>query len=128
MQTNCAVFRTEHVLDEGSRLIREVWKSTDDIRVTDRSLIWNSDLVETLEYDNLILQSAVTIDSALARQESRGSHAREDFPERDDVNWMKHTLAWADYDTASVRLDDRPVHKTTMTNEVKYIEPKARVY
>jgi len=128
MQTNCAVFRTEHVLDEGSRLIREVWKSTDDIRVTDRSLIWNSDLVETLEYDNLILQSAVTIDSALARQESRGSHAREDFPERDDVNWMKHTLAWADNEQRTTRLAYRPVHDYTLSNDIAYIKPKPRVY
>jgi succinate dehydrogenase flavoprotein subunit len=128
MQANCAVFRTHDVLEEGSKLISEIWRTTDDIRVTDRSLIWNSDLVETLEYDNLILQSAVTINGALARTESRGSHAREDFPERDDVNWMKHTLAWADYEARTTRLAYRPVHDYTLSNDIAYIKPKARVY
>ena len=119
---------TGPVLKEGVEKITAVWRDAADISVTDRSLIWNSDLVETLEFDNLIAQAAVTVTGAENRKESRGAHAREDYPNRDDVNWMKHTLAWADYDTASVRLGDRPVHKTTMTNEVKYIEPKARVY
>jgi succinate dehydrogenase / fumarate reductase, flavoprotein subunit len=128
MQANCAVFRDGPVLKEGVEKITAVWRDAKDISVTDRSLVWNSDLVETLEFDNLIAQAAVTVTGAENRKESRGAHAREDYPNRDDVNWMKHTLAWADYDTASVRLDDRPVHKTTMTNEVKYIEPKARVY
>ena len=128
MQSHCAVFRDGPVLAEGVRKIEEIWKGSDDIRTTDRSLVWNSDLVETLEYDNLIAQAAVTVCSAHNRQESRGAHAREDFPNRDDANWMKHTLSWADYGEKSVRLDYRPVHAHTMTNEVKYIEPKARVY
>jgi succinate dehydrogenase / fumarate reductase flavoprotein subunit len=128
MQANCAVFRDGPVLKEGIEKIKAVWRDAADISVADRSLIWNSDLVETLEFDNLIAQAAVTVTGAENRKESRGAHAREDYPKRDDVNWMKHTLAWADYNTKSVKLDDRPVHKKTMTNEVKYIEPKARVY
>jgi succinate dehydrogenase / fumarate reductase flavoprotein subunit len=128
MQSNCAVFRTREVLEEGSRLVHEVWTGAADIAVTDRSLVWNSDLVETLEFDNLIQQSAVTIDGALAREESRGSHAREDFPERDDINWMKHTLAWADDRTCATRLGYRPVHTYTLSNDIGYIKPKPRVY
>ncbi|MCC6983864.1 MAG: succinate dehydrogenase flavoprotein subunit [Bauldia sp.] len=128
MQSNCAVFRTGEILDEGHKLIHEVWSATDDIRTTDRSLIWNSDLIESLEYDNLILQAVTTMDSARYRTESRGAHAREDFPARDDQNWMKHTLSFADQDARSVRLDDRPVHTYTLTNEVSYIKPAPRVY
>jgi len=128
MQNNCAVFRTGEVLEEGSKLIHEVWEGIGDISITDRSLIWNSDLLETLEFDNLIIQAVVTMDSAVERQESRGAHAREDFPDRDDASWMKHTLAWASDETKRVSIDFRPVHTYTMTNEISYIEPKARVY
>jgi succinate dehydrogenase / fumarate reductase flavoprotein subunit len=128
MQTNCAVFRTGAVLEEGSRQIKQIWQGSDDIRVTDRSLIWNSDLVETLEFDNLIAQAAVTVDGALARRETRGAHAREDFTKRDDENWMRHTLAWADCNKHSVRLGTRPVHNFTLSNEIDYIPPLARKY
>ncbi len=128
MQANCAVFRTGDVLEEGQKKINEAWRAGQDVKVTDRSLIWNSDLVETLEYDNLIVQAVVTMESAVNRHESRGAHAREDFPSRDDINWMKHTLAWVDVDRHEVKLDYRPVHTYTMSNEVSYIEPKARVY
>jgi len=128
MQNNCAVYRTGDTLAEGSKLIHKVWAGRDQIAVTDRSLIWNSDLVETLEFDNLIVQAVVTMDGALNRTESRGAHAREDYAERDDTNWMKHTLSTIDDHARKLTLDYRPVHSYTMTNEVSYIEPKARVY
>jgi succinate dehydrogenase / fumarate reductase flavoprotein subunit len=128
MQENCAVFRTGEVLAEGHERIHAVWSGSEDIRVSDRSLIWNTDLLETLEYDNMIAQAVTTMDSALNRTESRGAHAREDFPDRDDKNWMKHTLAWLDPVKRNVRIDYRPVHAFTLTNDVQYIEPKARVY
>ncbi len=128
MQNHCAVYRTGPTLDEGSKLIHEVWASRDDVAVTDRSLIWNSDLIETLEFDNLIVQAVVTMDGAANRTESRGAHAREDFSGRDDAKWMKHTLARVDDQKRTVAIDYRPVHSYTMTTEVAYIEPKARVY
>src|SRR5690242_12793411 len=127
MQEDCAVFRTGEVLEQGHKRIHEVYDGMSDIRTTDRSLIWNSDLIETLELDNLLAQAVVTMDSAQNRTESRGAHAREDYPERDDKNWMKHTLAWMDAD-GKVTIDYRPVHTYTLTNDVAYIEPKARVY
>jgi len=128
MQSHCAVFRTGETLEEGVKMIGEAWSAGEDVKVTDRSLVWNSDLVETLEYENLILQAAVTIGGAQAREESRGAHAREDFAERDDKKWMKHTLAWADQDAKKVKLDYRPVHSHTLTNDIAYIEPQKRVY
>jgi succinate dehydrogenase / fumarate reductase flavoprotein subunit len=127
MQNNCGVFRTGEVLDEGHKLIHAVLGGVTDVRVTDRSLIWNTDLIETLEFDNLIAQAVVTLDSAQNRTESRGAHAREDHPDRDDKNWMKHTLAWLDA-KGNVKVDYRSVHTYTLTNEIAYIEPKARVY
>ena len=128
MQNNGAVFRTGEILSEGVRLIDEVMASAADVKVTDRSLVWNTDLIETLEFDNLIAQAVVTMNSASNRTESRGAHAREDYSERDDKNWMKHTLSWLDEGTRKVTIDYRPVHAYTLTNEVPYIEPKARVY
>jgi succinate dehydrogenase/fumarate reductase flavoprotein subunit len=128
MQDNCAVFRTGEVLAEGKEKVHAAWRAGEDVHVTDRSLIWNSDLIETLEYDNLIIQAVVTMEGAANRLESRGAHAREDYPKRDDISWMKHTLAWIDNEKQTVTIDYRPVHAYTMSNDIGYIEPKARVY
>jgi len=129
MQNNAAVFRTGEVMEEGKKLIQDVWQGMSDIAVSDRSLVWNSDLIETLELDNLIRQAVVTMEGAVEREESRGAHAREDFPNRDDEKWMKHTLAYHDVDGSGVAsLDYRPVHTYTLSNDISYIEPKERVY
>jgi succinate dehydrogenase / fumarate reductase flavoprotein subunit len=127
MQANCAVFRMGSVLKEGVDAIEDVYKKLPGIDVKDRTLVWNTDLIEALEFDNLICQAAVTVNSAANREESRGAHAREDFSERDDAKWMKHTLAWVD-SAGKVTIDYRPVHEYTMSNEIEYIKPKARVY
>ncbi len=128
MQEDAAVFRTGESLKSGVDRIAAVVAARKDIKVTDRGLIWNSDLMETLEFDNLVGQAAVTVNSALNRTESRGAHAREDFSDRNDDEWMKHTLSWFDDASGKVKIDYRPVHNYTMTNEISYIPPKARVY
>jgi succinate dehydrogenase / fumarate reductase flavoprotein subunit len=127
MQSHAAVFRTGETLQEGVELLAKTFASMSDIRVTDRSLIWNTDLVESMELENLMLNAMVTIRSAANRLESRGAHAREDHPDRDDDNWMKHTLAWID-EGGAVNFEYRPVHQATLTDEVESIPPKARVY
>jgi succinate dehydrogenase / fumarate reductase flavoprotein subunit len=127
MQNNCAVFRTQEVMDEGVAKMKDVTDGVANIKVSDRSMVWNSDLVETLEFENLVEQAVVTMSSAANRNESRGAHARDDVPDRDDENWMKHTIAWIDEDY-NVKIDYRPVHMETLTNEIQPFPPKARVY
>ncbi len=128
MQEDAAVFRTGESLKSGVERVNAVVAARKDIGVSDRGLVWNSDLMETLEFDNLVVQAAVTVAGALNRTESRGAHAREDFPNRDDETWMKHTLAWFDDKSGKVKIDYRPVHSYTMSNDIAYIPPKARVY
>ena len=127
MQTHAAVFRTADSLKEGVGKVDAIYKSFDNVRIADESLNWNSDLIETFELANLLACAQVSIVAAENRHESRGAHAHEDYPERDDQNWMKHTLTWLD-DDGTVRIDYRPVHDYTGTDEVDYVEPKKRVY
>ena len=131
MQKHCAVFRDNALLSEGQALMKDIYASMQDVQVNDRSLIWNTDLIETLELDNLVAQARVTLDSAANRKESRGAHVNEDHPDRDDANWMKHTIAtftgWGGVGGATA-IDYRPVHDYTLTDDVEYIKPKKRVY
>jgi succinate dehydrogenase / fumarate reductase flavoprotein subunit len=127
MQGHAAVFRTSKSLKEGVAKMQQVWRGLSDMSITDRSLIWNSDLAEALELDNLMGNAMTTMVSAEARTESRGAHAHDDYPDRDDQNWMKHSLSWCD-DDGKVRLDYRPVKMQTLTNEVSVFPPKKRVY
>jgi succinate dehydrogenase / fumarate reductase flavoprotein subunit len=127
MQAHAAVFRTGDTMSAGIEKLKEVQASLTDVQVSDRSLIWNTDLIETMELDNLLMQATATIHGALNREESRGGHAREDFPDRDDTKWHKHSLMWVD-EKAEVTIDYRPVHMYTLTDEVEMVPPKKRVY
>ena len=127
MQNDCAVFRTHETLTEGLRKLTELQQDFDELMISDRSLVWNTDLVEALELDNMLQQARVTVHSALYRTESRGAHWREDFPNRDDENWLKHTLVWHD-DTGAIQIAYRPVHLGTLTDDVETIVPEVRVY
>jgi succinate dehydrogenase / fumarate reductase flavoprotein subunit len=131
MQKHAAVFRTDELMAEGIGKLEKIYEGMTDIAISDRSMIWNTDLVETLELDNLISQASCTIKGAHARKESRGAHMHEDYPDRDDANWMKHTISWFEGwggKGGKVTLDSRPVHDYTLTDDIEYIAPKKRVY
>jgi succinate dehydrogenase / fumarate reductase flavoprotein subunit len=128
MQNHCAVFRKQDILEKGIQELSEAYAMLEDIQIKDRSLIWNTDLMEALELQNMMPQAMVTLQSALYRTESRGAHARDDFPERDDVNWLKHTLCWWDESQKTHALDSRPVHMNTLTKDVTPIPLQKRVY
>ena len=126
MQQKCGVFRTKDLMTKGINDFAEIEKSMKNINVKDKSLIFNTDLVETLEFDNLIRQAITTMDSAYLRKESRGAHARDDFPKRDDEKFMQHTVSWCN--GKETKIDYRPVHKSTLTSDVQYFPPQERVY
>jgi succinate dehydrogenase / fumarate reductase flavoprotein subunit len=127
MQNHAAVFRTEETLEEGKKLIDSIRKEYEDININDRSMIWNSDLVEALELSTLLDQAVLTMHAAANRKESRGAHAREDYPERDDKHWMKHTMLWLD-EQGQVKIDYKPVTLETNSDEVETVQPVKRVY
>jgi succinate dehydrogenase / fumarate reductase flavoprotein subunit len=128
MQRHCAVFRAGPLLQEGASKLDETLETMGaDLDLADHSMIFNTDLVEALELDNMLALASVSLHSAIGRTESRGAHTREDFPKRDDENWLKHTLSWLNED-GRVRLDYRPVHLQPLSNEVSTIPPKERVY
>jgi succinate dehydrogenase / fumarate reductase flavoprotein subunit len=128
MQSDAAVFRTGETMAQGIEKLQAIFESFADVKISDRGLIWNTDLIETLELENLLGCAKVSIEAAFNRQESRGGHAREDFPDRDDENWMKHTLTWLTGEKGEVRFDYRPVHMNTLSDDIETIPPKARVY
>jgi len=127
MQQHCAVFRDEKILKAGVKKITDISKTIGDIGVTDKSMVWNTDLVEAMELQNLMKQAVVTVNSAYNRKESRGAHARDDYPDRDDKEWMKHTVTSVN-DNGKVDITYRPVHTTPLSNEIEPIPPQKRVY